>query len=79
MKRIAGAGLLAAATLLSACGQMGPLYFDEDPPADQLPPSISRAPAAPVEPAADDERTQDAVPAPDSNEGATPPTVPETE
>ncbi len=73
MKRIAGAGLLAAATLLSACGQMGPLYFDEDPPADQLPPSISRAPAA------DDERTQDAVPAPDSNEGATPPTVPETE
>lgn len=24
---------------LTACGQTGALYFDEDPPADQLPPS----------------------------------------
>ena len=24
---------------LAACGQTGALYFDEDPPADQLPPS----------------------------------------
>lgn len=62
MKRIAVAGLLAAAMQLSACGQMGPLYFDEDPPADQMPPFRANAPAAP-----------------ESSEGATPPTAPETE
>lgn len=30
---------LLPALLLAGCGQVGPLYFDEDPPADQLPPS----------------------------------------
>lgn len=43
----------------SGCGQTGPLYFDEDPPADQLPPSkqnraINTVPQ-PVEPAVTEE------------------------
>ncbi len=33
---------------LAGCGQMGPLYFDEDPPADQLPPSHKAPPVAPA-------------------------------
>ncbi len=33
---------------LAGCGQMGPLYFDEDPPADQLPPSHKAPPIAPA-------------------------------
>ncbi|MFZ5698741.1 MAG: LPS translocon maturation chaperone LptM [Pseudomonadota bacterium] len=45
---------------LAGCGQMGPLYFDEEPPADQLPPSRKAPPivpaaavAPPAQPAAD--------------------------
>nr|WP_255555676.1 lipoprotein [Enterovibrio paralichthyis] len=35
--------LLAAVTLLSACGQQGPLYFPEDAPA-QTAPAASETP-----------------------------------
>lgn len=31
--------LLSGSAVLTGCGQTGQLYFDEDPPADQLPPS----------------------------------------
>ena len=34
--------------LLAACGQLGPLYFDEDPPPDQMPPSRKQTGAAPL-------------------------------
>ncbi|MFZ5723610.1 MAG: LPS translocon maturation chaperone LptM [Pseudomonadota bacterium] len=33
---------------LAGCGQTGALYFDEDPPADQLPPSRRQPAAAPL-------------------------------
>lgn len=33
---------------LAGCGQTGALYFDEDPPADQLPPSKKNTPPATV-------------------------------
>lgn len=39
---------LVLGCVLAGCGQMGPLYFDEDPPADQLPPSRKTPPPAPA-------------------------------
>lgn len=39
---------LLAAGLLAGCGQTGALYFDEAPPADQLPPSRKAAPVSVV-------------------------------
>lgn len=53
----ATAAAVVTGTTLAGCGQTGPLYFDEDPPADQLPPSRKGktsppvpAPAAPASP-----------------------------
>lgn len=51
---------IASVTALAGCGQTGPLYFDEDPPADQLPPSrkvktIPSASGAVPEPASPDQ------------------------
>jgi len=40
--------LLAALLPLGGCGQSGSLYFDEAPPADQLPPSRKQAAASMV-------------------------------
>lgn len=42
------AALLAGAAVLPGCGQTGQLYFDEDPPADQLPPSRRSSPTTVV-------------------------------
>lgn len=42
--------LVSGSAVLTGCGQTGQLYFDEDPPADQLPPS-RRTPAKNVVPA----------------------------
>ncbi len=39
------AAMILAATMLVGCGQTGALYFDEDPPADQLPPSLKSSDA----------------------------------
>lgn len=63
MTMIARTGLLAALLALAACGQTGPLYFDEDPPADQLPPS-RKASAVSVLPAQAPATTEPAAPAP---------------
>lgn len=41
--------LVLAAMTITGCGQTGALYFDEDPPADQLPPS-KKKPASVVVP-----------------------------
>lgn len=40
--------VFAAALLLTACGQTGALYFDEAPPADQLPPSKKTQPVSTI-------------------------------
>jgi predicted small lipoprotein YifL len=40
---------VVAALILAGCGQTGALYFDEAPPADQLPPS-KKAPSVSVAP-----------------------------
>ncbi|MFZ5756386.1 MAG: LPS translocon maturation chaperone LptM [Pseudomonadota bacterium] len=40
--------VLCVALALSGCGQTGALYFDEDPPSDQLPPSRKQSSVAPL-------------------------------
>lgn len=50
--------VLLPATQLTACGQTGALYFDEDPPADQLPPSKKSAPANSAPQPADEKKDQ---------------------
>jgi predicted small lipoprotein YifL len=42
------AALTLALLLLAGCGQTGALYFDEAPPADQLPPSKKSQPASTI-------------------------------
>lgn len=43
MRAVALLPLLASLLALGGCGQTGMLYFDEAPPADQLPPSHKQA------------------------------------
>jgi len=40
--------LLLLALALAGCGQTGALYFDEAPPADQLPPSKKSQPVSTI-------------------------------
>lgn len=40
--------LLVLLLTLTACGQTGALYFDEAPPADQMPPSLKQGSASPL-------------------------------